>query len=147
VADDLRHRYAEAIAAKFTEPIYRCDPEGSNERVENAEPADRIDQTPYVMVTAGDGFRSFWTPTCAELGEVVAAVRDEEMETARKEVARLAAAVGRGQALHSPNVSNPLGAWCDACMTSWPCNTFAALDDQEAASLPPETPAPPQEET
>lgn len=80
MGDDLRHRYAEALAAKFTYPVYRSDRDGENERVDNAEPADRIDQSPYVMSTAGDGCRSFWTPTCAELGEVVAAVRDEELE-------------------------------------------------------------------
>lgn len=89
MADDIRRRYAEALAAKFTEPIYRSDKWGENEWVENPEPADRIDQTPYVMVTAGDGRRSFWMPTCAELGEVVAAVRDEELEQLREENAAL----------------------------------------------------------
>ncbi|MGA4989908.1 hypothetical protein [Nonomuraea bangladeshensis] len=83
MSDDLRQRYAEALAAKFTEPVYRCDRDGENEWVENPEPADRIGQTPYVMVTAGDGCRSFWTPSCAELAEVVAAVRDEEMDSLR----------------------------------------------------------------
>lgn len=86
---DLRQRVAEAIAEKFTYPVHRCDRDGENERVENAEPADRIDQTPYVMGTAGDGCRSFWTPTCAELAEVVAAVRDEEMYRLRQETASL----------------------------------------------------------
>jgi hypothetical protein len=87
MSDDLRRRYAEAIAAKFTYPTYRSDRDGENERVENPDPADRIDQTPYVMVTAGDGCRSFWTPSCAELAEVVAAVRDEELERLRRQVA------------------------------------------------------------
>lgn len=82
--DDLRQRYAEALAAKFTYPVYRCDKDGENEWVENPEPADRVEQTPYVMFTAGDGNRSFWTPTCTELSEVVAAVRDEEMTALRE---------------------------------------------------------------
>ncbi|SET50178.1 hypothetical protein [Nonomuraea wenchangensis] len=90
MSDDLRQRYAEALAAKFTEPVYRCDRDGENERVEKPEPADRIGQTPYVMVTAGDGCRSFWTPSCAELAEVVAAVRDEEMERLREAEATIA---------------------------------------------------------
>ncbi|HEY9369925.1 hypothetical protein [Streptomyces sp.] len=92
MSDDLRQRYAEALAAAFTEPVYRCDRDGENERVEKADPADRIDQTPYVMITAGDGCRSFWTPSCAELAEVVAAVRDEEMEQLRYERRLLGAA-------------------------------------------------------
>lgn len=82
MADDYRQRVAEAIAAKFT---YRCDRDGENERVENPEPADRIDQTPYVRVTAGDGCRSFWTPTCAELADAIVAVRDQDAETLRSE--------------------------------------------------------------
>lgn len=85
MADDYRQRVAEAIAAKFTYPVYHCDRDGENERVENAEPADRIDQTPYVMVAAGDGCRSFWTPTCVELANVVADVRDQDAETLRAE--------------------------------------------------------------
>jgi len=87
MTDDLRRRYAEALAAKFTYPVYRCDKDGENEWVENPEPADRVEQTPYIMVSAGDGNRSFWTPTCTELAEVVAAVRDEELETVRRDLA------------------------------------------------------------
>jgi hypothetical protein len=85
VADDYRQRVAEALAVRFTYPVYRCDRDGENERVEHADPADRIDQTPYVMVTAGDGCRSFWTPTCAELADAIVAVRDQDAETLRSE--------------------------------------------------------------
>ncbi|MEV0382369.1 hypothetical protein [Nonomuraea sp. NPDC050643] len=95
---DRARRYAEAIAARFTEPVYRSDRDGENEWVENPEPADRIDQTPYVMVTAGDGHRSFWTPSCAELGEVVAAVRDEELEHVRQRATKFYNDVGRAVA-------------------------------------------------
>ena len=80
---DLRQRYAEALAAKFTEPIYRSDKWGNNEWVENPEPADRIEQTPRIVFTAGDGHPAFRMPSCTELGEVVAAVRDEELERLR----------------------------------------------------------------
>jgi hypothetical protein len=85
VTGDYRQRVAEAIAAKFTYSVYRCDRDGENERVENPESADRIDQTPYVMVTAGDGCRSFWTPTCAELADAIVAVRDQDAETLRSD--------------------------------------------------------------
>ncbi len=88
MSDDLRQRYAEALAAKFTYPVYRCDRDGENERVEKPDPADRIDQTPYVVGVASEGYRAFWTPTCAELAEVIAAVRDEELKQARKAVRR-----------------------------------------------------------
>lgn len=80
---DLRQRYAEALAAKFTSPIPRCDKWGENEWVENPEPADRVGQVPIVMLTAGDGRPSFRMPTCTELAEAVAAERDEELERLR----------------------------------------------------------------
>lgn len=83
--DDYRQRCAEVLAAKFTEPRYRCDRDGENEWVENPEPADRIDQTPRVVFTAGDGHPSVRTPTCAELAEAIAAVRDQDAETLRSE--------------------------------------------------------------
>lgn len=75
----------EAIAAKFTSPVHRCDKWGETEWVENPEPADRVDQSPRIVFTAGDGHPSFRTPTCAELGEAVAVFRDEEVERLREE--------------------------------------------------------------
>jgi hypothetical protein len=83
MSDDLRQRYAEALAAKFTQPIPRCDKWGENEWVENPEPADRVGQVPVVMLIADDGRPSFRMPTCAELAEAVAGTRDEELERLR----------------------------------------------------------------
>jgi hypothetical protein len=91
VADDLRQRYAEALAAKFTSPIPRCDKWGENEWVESPEPADRVEQVPIVMLIAGDGRPSFRMPTCTELAEVVAAVRDDELQQLRARVAEMEA--------------------------------------------------------
>lgn len=84
MSDDLRQRYAEALAAKFTQPIPRCDKWGENEWVENPEPADRVGQVPVVMFIAGDGRPSFRMPTCAELAEAVAGTRDAELDSWRE---------------------------------------------------------------
>lgn len=150
MADDYRQRVAEAIAAKFTYPAHRCDRDGENERVENAEPADRIDQTPYVMVTAGDGCRSFYTPTCAELANVVADVRDQDVETLRsdnEDLRKLAdsaeAVVARVREIHHPvpcentRHDGGNGQHCAVCEYDdvsgniWPCPTIRALDGND----------------
>ncbi|MFI7113984.1 hypothetical protein ACIBK9_47240 [Nonomuraea sp. NPDC050227] len=131
MADDLRHRYAEALAAKFTEPVYRSDRDGENEWVENPEPADRIDQTPYVMVSAGDGCRAFYTPSCAELAEVVAAVRDEELERLHAVLARVRAQAAEWAQLAERG--DPCAERVDLAIADCGRDVLAALD----ASLPP----------
>jgi hypothetical protein len=91
VADDLRALYAEALAAKFTEPVYRYDRKTGREWVENPEPADRVGESLLVRFIAPDGGPAFRAVTCEEAAEVCADVRDAELEQLRARVAELEA--------------------------------------------------------
>lgn len=85
--DGSRHRFAEALAAKFTSSRHRYDRKTDTETVENPEPADRVDHVMAVHFVAGDGLPSSRMVTCNEAAEVCAAVRDEELADIRKELA------------------------------------------------------------
>jgi hypothetical protein len=91
VTDDLRQRYAQALAEKFTSPTYRSRkiaPGEYEDIVENPEPADRIDRQMWVHFTASDGHPSTTGVTCEQAAEVCAAVRDEEMAALHQQLAR-----------------------------------------------------------
>jgi len=81
MADDLRQRYAEALAEKFTEPIHHTD------WVENPDPSGRVGDSLMVHLVVG-GNHQFWSVTCMEAAEVCAAVRDEEMAALRARLAK-----------------------------------------------------------
>jgi hypothetical protein len=90
VTDDLRQRYAQALAEKFTSPTYRSRkiaPGEYEDIVENPEPADRIDRQMWVHFTASDGHPSTTGVTCEQAAEVCAAVRDEETTRLRDKAA------------------------------------------------------------
>ena len=125
MGDDLRQRYAEALAAKFTRPIPRCDKWGENEWVENPEPADRVEQTVSVLYEASDGHLSIRFPTCMEVAEVVAAVRDEDLQAWRERAESAEAAIARVRRLCELTIA----ASCRVQAIDQARDTLAALDD------------------
>lgn len=147
-----RQRYAEALAARFTEPRYRCDRYGENEWVENPEPSDRVDQSLTVHYVADDGYPAFRMVTCNEAAEVCAAVRDVELEIVQARIARVDALHQPKQtgnwlscAVHSARSPDPDCPRCakapirtcsnQACKQpgaqgTWPCETHLALHDE-----------------
>lgn len=84
---DTRQRYAEALAAKFTESLPRYDRKTDTDWIDKPEPADRVDFTMSVSFIAGDGDPAWRMVTCNEAAEVCAAVRDEELERLRTALA------------------------------------------------------------
>ncbi|RCG31921.1 hypothetical protein DQ384_05090 [Sphaerisporangium album] len=88
LAQQQRRRwYAEALAAKFTEPTSRYDRMTDTETVEGATPAERVDRQMRVRFLAGDGHPSFTGVTCTEAAEVCAAVRDDALAELRAQAA------------------------------------------------------------
>ncbi|MDH2424785.1 hypothetical protein [Sphaerisporangium sp. TRM90804] len=144
--DDLRQRYAEALAEKFTESTHRYDRKTDTETVEGATPAERVNRQMRVSFVAGDGYRSFTGVTCLEAAEVCAAVGDGELATLREafdvvmaqyraykeEAAPVFAAVGRVRKLHfryrGPSDFDSCAACNGAYEVPWPCDTIKALD-------------------
>ncbi|MFB4265336.1 hypothetical protein [Nonomuraea sp. GTA35] len=129
MAEDLRHRYAEEL--DFACASFVVDDLNIRSR-------DAIDRLKARILKVRDEelerLRRDLESATATLTELAPTSADGWRERAEQAERRNAHA----RALHSPNASNPLGPWCDTCMTVWPCATYAALDDQEAASLPPE---------
>ncbi|MFI6594954.1 hypothetical protein ACIBHX_01830 [Nonomuraea sp. NPDC050536] len=94
MTDDLRQRYAEALAAKFTGPspwFVRGRYAGDTD----LSPADRVDKTMTIRFIAGDGEPALRMPTCNEAAEVCAAVRDEELQAWRERAEKAESALDR----------------------------------------------------
>lgn len=146
----LVQRYAEALAAVFTRPIPRHDRKAGADWIDKPNPADRVDSTMSVRFIAGDGAPAFRMVTCMEAAEVCAAVRDTELDEARRErdalavhLARAEAALDRVRDVHhvhrcavdghihtrtpTPCVND---GFCE-CGRRAPCPTVAALDSPE----------------
>jgi hypothetical protein len=115
------------------------------------------------VFTAGDGHPSFWTPSCLELADAVVAVRDSELERLRQAARivtgnrwyeRLAEAEAwRERAETAENAVERARHVCHKAMAEkdapgqWLVAQKVLAAIEGSSSLPPETPALPEEET
>lgn len=84
-----RQRIADAIAEAFTtewgarNPAYDIEqPDGpDNEYHLRRSMSERVQGSPAVHFTAGDGCRSFRTPTCEEIAAVVDAALSDDVKS------------------------------------------------------------------
>lgn len=155
-SDDLARQYAEALAAKFTQPVHRYDRKTDTETIVGEHPADRVDRTLTVTFIASDGYPASRVVTCMEAAEVCAAVTNDEAERLRRELETAQATIARVDALHQPHsvwLLQPCDrhqgpewrrdiAKCPSCSRgkqttcsnisceSWPCADHLALHDE-----------------
>ncbi|MFE9382339.1 hypothetical protein ACFYMO_03745 [Streptomyces sp. NPDC007025] len=53
-----------------------------------------------------------------------------ERDRAREVAVRLENQLAAVRALHARDDSNPHGPWCNTCLTTWPCHTIRAIEEQ-----------------
>jgi hypothetical protein len=102
----------------------------TGEMVEEMERAETAEKALREALQASRGWQVTYNEEVSERMRV-AKQRDEAE-----------AAIARGREIHACDDSNPHGLWCGTCTTAWPCRTWTALDDSQAATVPPEADLP-----
>ncbi|GAA4221477.1 hypothetical protein FHR32_005103 [Streptosporangium album] len=114
LADDLRHRYANAIHYVLYGPA-----SGSTTQRLAATAAHAVLAVRDTELERASGY--------AERMAEMVIEKDREATQWAERLHKAEAALVHAKALHSRDDSNPHGPWCGTCTTHWPCRTWTAL--------------------